>query len=355
MMDWSSGDITEGFALETHDGLIFTVKGQLHPPDAYLAYLRYVPDADGDRRRRGVVYRRVYAFADQERLLQAAGAVYLAEDPVLNIRVQRVPLERIAVVHDPVRRLEEMASQGAADELEAAVLDLAALLARAAELPAGTLGISGSLLVGTHHEASDIDLVVYGAAAGSQAHAALAGLLADPDGELCRLDPVELAALHRQHAPDTPLSLDEFARAQRRKVNEALFRGRSVFVRFVRRPEEAGERYGERRYRPLNTLVLEATVSDASEAIYSPCRYELAAVRVLAGEAPDERIRQIVSHRGRFSDQARQGERVQARGRLEQVWPRGGRPFLQCIVGGQVGDWLRVVAAGPEYQEREME
>jgi predicted nucleotidyltransferase len=61
----------EGFAVQTADRLVFTVKGLIHPPDRVIAYLRYLPDPQGDRERDGVRYRRVYQFEEQRRILQA--------------------------------------------------------------------------------------------------------------------------------------------------------------------------------------------------------------------------------------------------------------------------------------------
>jgi len=50
-------------------------------------------------------------------------------------------------------------------------------------------------------------------------------------------------------------------------------------------------------------------------------------------------LREIVSFRGRFADQARDGERVRARGTLERVFPRSGAPFVRLVVGAP-GDYL---------------
>lgn len=61
----------EGAAVETGDGMLFTVKGVVHPPHRVVAYLRYVPDPDGARRRGRDRYRRVYSVADQEAALRA--------------------------------------------------------------------------------------------------------------------------------------------------------------------------------------------------------------------------------------------------------------------------------------------
>ncbi|MEE4274289.1 MAG: hypothetical protein V2J16_00255, partial [Thermoleophilia bacterium] len=50
-------------------------------------------------------------------------------------------------------------------------------------------------------------------------------------------------------------------------------------------------------------------------------------------------LREIVSFRGRFADQAREGERVRARGTLERGLPRSGAPFARLVVGAP-GDYL---------------
>ena len=81
----------EGFALHTADELIFTVKGLVHPPDRVIAYLRYLPDPQGDRERDGVRYRRVYHFDEQQGILQARYPEYLKYDPVFGVRLQSVP------------------------------------------------------------------------------------------------------------------------------------------------------------------------------------------------------------------------------------------------------------------------
>ena len=48
-------EAVEGFAVETLEGLIFTVKGMVHPPHRLIAYLRFMPDAEGDRKRGSIV------------------------------------------------------------------------------------------------------------------------------------------------------------------------------------------------------------------------------------------------------------------------------------------------------------
>ena len=336
-------DILEGFAVETADGLIFTVKGHLHPPERVIAYLRYLPDPAGDRRRQGRSYRRIYDFAEQRQILTARYPGLIGYDPVLGGEVQSVPRTRISVVHDPTRYLETLRRHGATRPVEEDALALALAVQEAAGVPWAALGISGSLMLGTQRPDSDIDLLVYGEAAGRAVYRALAELMARPGGEVRTLSEAELHALHQEHQSHTPLSFEDFRRAQTRKANEGRFRGRSFFVRFVQRPEEFGEHYGDHIYRPLGPATVEATICDDRDALFTPCRYNLQGTTFLDGAAVPV-LAEIISHRGRFADQVRTGERVQARGKVEEVVSRDGYSFHQLVVGATAGDYMRVLS-----------
>jgi len=352
-------DIGEGFALETQEGLIFTVKGLVHPPDAVIAYLRYVPSPRGERVREGVGYRRVYHFDEQVRILEELFPEYLFFDPVFGTRLQGVSHARVRRVYDPRHKLAELRQRGAGDQVEEAALRFTALLRRTAGVPATSLGVSGSVLVGLHTPASDLDLVVYGVEAGRKVHHALRHLLAEPSSEVTRLDGQGLRALHAAHAADTGVSFDDFVRLQARKVNEGRYRGREYFVRFVKGAAESGERYGDRRYTPLGVARIRARVTDDSEAIFTPCRYGVEDVRFLTGEQVAG-LREIVSYRGRFSEQARAGEDIVAHGELERVTFQAGPErsqsdgviYHRLVVGGRRGDYLISQGQGSEADEK---
>lgn len=341
----------EGFAVETHDGLVFTVKGLVHPPDRRIAYVRYVPDPGGDRVRGGRRYRKLRTFAEQLAALERVRDVYLRRDACAGAVLQSVPAEAAARVHDPRRRLADLAAAGPSGALEEAALRLSLLLAETAAVPASALGVTGSLLVGLQTPASDLDLVVYGGEACRAVRAALGGLLDAASGPVRRPGEAGLAAIHAEHRRETPLAAADFARLQAAKANEGRFEGREFFVRFVRRADEAGERYGDVTYEPVGAATVEARVRDAGEAIFTPCRYGVEGARLVEGaragagaqeaavRASIGELREIVSFRGRFADQARAGERVRARGTLERVAPRRGAPYARLVVGA-AGDHL---------------
>ncbi len=45
--------VREGDFIETHEGLVFDVKGLVHPPERVIAFLRYYPSPKGKRKRDG--------------------------------------------------------------------------------------------------------------------------------------------------------------------------------------------------------------------------------------------------------------------------------------------------------------
>ncbi|MEM2828660.1 MAG: hypothetical protein QXZ14_00185, partial [Candidatus Jordarchaeales archaeon] len=152
----------EGFFIEDIDGLIFDVKGLLHPPDRVIAYLRYFPDREGERERRGVKYRKVYSLAERDTVLKTKKPEYLYFDPVFGIVLEGVPRDRIVKVYDPREKLSQLLGEEERSGLEEAAVHLALEIARKAGIPLSSIGVSGSMLVGLAGEGSDVDLVVFG-------------------------------------------------------------------------------------------------------------------------------------------------------------------------------------------------
>ena len=67
----------EGDFIETSEGLIFDVKGLVQPPDKVVAYLRYVEDPSGDRKRGRKTYVKVYLLSEREKIQEQIPRVFL--------------------------------------------------------------------------------------------------------------------------------------------------------------------------------------------------------------------------------------------------------------------------------------
>lgn len=332
-------DVYESFYLETEEGMYFTVKGMVHPPDRFIAYLRYAPDPHaGERFKEGRRYRRLYHFAEQEQYLQANAAHYLFFDPVYRATLQGVPRSCISRVYDPRARLQALARQPNRDTVEDDALAFALLLQQEASVPLNGLGLSGSLLIGLHTPHSDLDLTVHGAQNCRAVHQALKRLLnTEANPALRRNDPRELGALYTARVADTHMAFDDFQLAEENKVNQGRFREREYFIRFLKEPAATGESYGDYHYAPCGRARLLATVTDASEAIFTPCRYGLADVQLLDG-LPGANIVAAVSFRGRFCEQAQEGQRVLISGMMEQVTAQDGTVWHRLLLGNHVED-----------------
>jgi hypothetical protein len=335
-LEAQTNPIVESHYLETHEGLLFAVKGLVHPPDRFLGCLRYAPDPKGDRQKEGRRYRRLYHFAEQEQFLQAKYPHYLAFDPTCQATLQSVPRACVRRVYDPRQYLQDLL-RAERDPVQEDALAFASVLRQAASVPWNSLGISGSLLIGAHTPHSDLDVSVYGTQHGWAVQRALKKLLAENAGPIRKFDQRGVEALYAERVTDTRMSFDDFVRAEKDKVTQGQFRGRPYFVRFLREPAEADETYGDFHYTPLGRAGIRATVTDASESIFTPCRYLLAAARGVAGAAVEDAA-EIVSYRGRFCEQARAGDTIRAHGTLERVQAKGGRVWQRLLLGNHPDD-----------------
>ena len=154
--------------VETTEGLLFTVVGYLHPPDAYTAYLKYRPDAEGKWERQGTHYRRmlqVYSAAEVKSSidwLRENHPEYVSLDTVRGFELTLVPWKNTVAYYLPEVRLIEILNDPQ-DPLESKVSALVTLLSEASGVPMNRFGITGSLLLEIHNPMfSDIDLLVYG-------------------------------------------------------------------------------------------------------------------------------------------------------------------------------------------------
>ncbi len=331
--------LVEGFYVETVEGLIFTVKGHLHPPGSVIAYLRYLPHPQGERVRGGVRYRRVYSFEEQYRVLEEGYPQYLAYDEVLDQVVQRVPLRSVVKVYDPREGAVELSRRrGRLPPLMEDALDFLELLSAKSGVKLSDLGISGSILVDMTTESSDIDVVVYGLESCYAVHEALRELLDKEEEGVAKLRSEDLRKLYRAREAVVPFEV--FADQEARKTIQGRFRGREFFVRYVKKPEEVDERYGDRTYRTVGVAKIKARVIDSSDSIFTPCVYKVSDVKFLEG-VEVERLVEVASFRGRFCEQAVEGDLILARGKVEAVTSKStGESYYRLLLGGSSEDFM---------------
>ncbi len=139
------------------------------------------------------------------------------------------------------------------------------------------------------------------------------------------------------------MAFEDFLRTESRKVLQGMFKRRDYFVRCVKDWGEIDEKYGMVRYKFMGYAKIKATVTDDSEMIFTPCSYKIADVKILEG-VHVEPIEEIVSFRGRFCEQARNGETVIAQGKVEKVLA-GEQVFHRLLLGNRTSDFMVTLEA----------
>lgn len=329
----------EGDFIETFEGNIFGVKGLVHPSRRIIAFPRYVLDPYGDRKRGLKQYRKVYALSERYSFLERAFPQYLVYDRVFREYLCEVPVKTVKYHHHPSHRLRELDHEDELDEIERQALRFVELLQESANVSWSQLGISGSILVRLHTLASDIDPVVYGSATCYKVYSTLKSLRDKSGNQVNRYSLQELKNLFDFRSKDTITSFEDFVRTDSRKVLQGKFMGKDYFIRCVKNWNEIDEQYGAILYKPEGYVKIRAEVVDDSEAIFTPCLYRIDSVEILEGTRV-EPIEEIVSFRGRFCEQAKNGETVIAQGKVELMQKEGECGRYRLLLGNKVSDHM---------------
>lgn len=302
--------------IETLDGLIFAVLDRRLEADRVLCFLRY-------RREHGKLIKLDTRAANAWLARHAPDHLFrstrLAADlhgvRVKDIRHHYRPRERVAALRLSVAR----------DAIEAKAQRCLAIL-EAGGLPSDQIGLTGSLLVGAQHPASDLDFVLYERAAFHRARAIIREAIAA--GDLSALTKADWRDAYDRRA--CALSLDEYIWHELRKHHKGLCDGAKFDLTLV-----AADAMAEPAdpVRKLGRIRIKAAVQDATHAFDFPARYRL----------NESSIHEVLSFTHTYAGQALAGEWVEIAGHLEST--AGGQ--CRIVVGSSreaPGEFIKVTS-----------
>ena len=261
-------------------------------------------------------------------------------DPVFGETMCEVPISQVAEHYKPEEKLWSLRSAKDLTVLESKALQLAQTLKAEANIPWSSIGISGSIMAGLTTEKSDIDPLIYGAENCRKAYVALQKLLTKPDSGFKPYNRVELQELFDFRSKDTQMSFEDFVLVESRKAFQGKFMGSDYFIRFVKDWSEIDEHYGDVYFKNSGYAKITGNISDNSDSLFTPCTYKLSGVQVVEGPklAP---IAEIASFRGRFCEQANNGETIEAQGKVEKVTnKKTGNQHYRLILGNKPSDYM---------------
>jgi len=331
--------------IETSEGLVFCVIGNVHPTSRVLSYLKYVRGYKSGIRvkwsRGGVEYGRILPFysavgvASTYEFLRSCCREFLVFDMYRSIELVEVPIERIYIHYLPEVRAKEIL-QNPADALEEHAKNLIEEISNASGVSVEAFGVTGSILLKIHNlQYSDVDLVVYGRQNALKVRETLKQLLDESKRGFSRPRGEELLKWASEIVRVHPLTVEEAVNYYSRvKWNRALFKGRQFSIHPVKTESEVDERWEDKIVKPVGLVKIRAVVVDSSESLFMPAVYEVDEVRVIEGATPPGRVLYVVSYEGLYMDVAEEGDVIEVYGKLEHVEDlRRGLDYYQVTVG----------------------
>ena len=327
--------------IHTEDDLFFATTNYLHPKDRILSFLRYIPDPEGERSLNGTRYSKVDTKQAYEFLSQNFPE-YLFNCEITNVQMMGVPIDRVKKVMHPNDRLKEIMNNPSTDKLLKKVKKVAQTFHDHAGIPYDEMGISGSTLPGLYDpEVSDIDFVIYGLGNHRKAMKTFEEIKNSENGILRGIGPEYWMRLYKKRIKDASLSYDEFMWYENRKNNRGVIEGTLFDILATRDWDEITGVYGDTTYEPMGTIEIECTVSDALGAFDNPAVYKVEDVKILEG--PEVPLDEVASFTHTYAGQAREGEKIRARGKLEKV--KGRKVGYRLIVGTtreSMGEYIKL-------------
>ena len=317
----------EGDYVETYEGLFFTVKGFNHPEGLVIAYLRYIPDSNGDRGR-DRKFTRVYSISETTEYLSEKHPKYLNHIESIGLVLQSVPHRDIKRIYKPREYLQKIIREQETP-LEEATYRFVDELSRRSGVGLAHFGVSGSPLIGMDIHASDIDLNVYGEEEGKSVYSVLSDIREELDW-VSSYDSEKITPIMHSRWGSTGLDLDLFREIELKKLLHGTVQECDYFIRLLK-PSVTDE-----ASKPLGTVKLRGIIEEA-DSIFTPCTYRIRVSKYIDPPCgPD--ISELVSFRGRFAEQVESSTVVEVSGTLEEV-SRNGRLDYRIIMGGP-GDYL---------------
>ena len=331
--------------IESYEGLIFCVIGNVHPVDRVIAYLKYIPHLASKIRtkwsREGIMYGRILPYysaigvRSTMDFLRKHYPEYIVYDKYRSIELIEVPRSKIKKHFKPEERLQEII-KSPQDNLEKLALDLVSELSNESNISIENFGITGSILLKMHNlRYSDIDVVVYGHRNGWIIRDTLKELYhrkrSDfrlPRGSLLEEWSKDIVSHHPLTLKEAMLLYSKF------KWNRALYKGRQFSIHPVKLENEVKERWEDKIHKPLGLVRVKAKVVNSSDAIFMPAIYIVEETKILEGIEPPKQISRIVSYEGLYIDLAEPGDEIIAYGKLEEVQDlRSGETYYQVTIG----------------------
>lgn len=329
--------------LQTQEGFFFCVVGNVHPSDRVISYIKYLPSDSGDWGNKKQQFNRILKNYTISNLLETFQYLkknhpnYLFKSPVDNITVTAVPYECIKQHFKPEKKLVELKKSVCLDSLQKKLMDFVDYLKKISGVKETDFGITGSLLLDIHQPSfSDLDVIVYGIENSWKLRQALINQQG-PKSPIKRLQGKALESWCLKKSRLYPLTTQDAFKIYKRKWNLGYFEDLWVSIHPVKTEKEITEKYGSKTYEPIGPVTIQAVVCDSVDSLFLPAVYKVKDISFLENEVPVN-IYEVITYEGLYSSLAKNGEKIQVKGKLEKVSQKQTNTgYYRVVVGSPEG------------------
>ena len=298
------------------DKYFFAVVSEYQEDERALTWLRYVKDNSGMKK---------LATEQVGKVVKGVYPDFVFHSQYADIELHGIPLKVIKKIYRPEETINELLESSLKDGVQKDAIKLIELLIEAG-IEIQCLGITGSLMLKTHNEHSDIDMVVYGRENFFKVRSVIKNLL--ESGQLNNLDEIFWQDAYQRRG--CSISFEEYQWHESRKFNKCISGKTKVDISMIPDENECVKEFGP--FKKISHERIEAIIIDDSYSYDFPARYII----------QHTSINEVVSYTATYTGQAEKDERIEAAGYIEQ----GSDGNKRLLVGSSReadGEYIRVI------------
>jgi len=278
--------------ISVDDKLLFAVVSEYQEDDRALTWLRYLKDEHGMHK---------IDTEQARKLISDSYPEFLFHSQYADSDLHGIPLESISQVYRPDQTVVRLLNMSEPDNKQTDAIKILKLLLDGG-IKEENIGITGSLMLDTHNEQSDIDIVIYGRELFYKVRQTIKDYLGL--GLLEPLDDSLWEDAYQRRACE--LSFENYCSHEKRKFNKCVSGTSKVDISMI---PEAYERYQENGpFKKQGQDTITATVTNDTYAFDFPARYFI----------DHKSINEVVSYTATYIGQVQKGEKIEASGYIEQ-------------------------------------
>ena len=285
------------------DKLFFAVVSEYQEEGRALTWLRYIKDEYGMHK---------IDTEQARKLVSELRPEFLFYSKYADSDLHGIPLESISRVYRPDQTVVRLLNMTGPDNKQRDAIKILKLLLDAG-IQEQNIGITGSLMLDTHNENSDVDIVIYGRELFFKIKKHIKVFI--ETSQLGSLSDSSWQDAYQRR--DCSLSFEEYKFHELRKFNKCMSGTSKVDISMI---PEVYERYQENGpFKKHGQDKIAAIVTDDTYAFDFPARYF----------TDHKTMSEVVSYTATYVGQARNGEKIEASGFIEQ----GGDGKKRLLVG----------------------